>query len=174
MKYQFKFIIIVLAVFAISCNRRIPQVIYQEKIVTKVDTVEVVSNHTDTIPCADFDISMLTEQHDTVYVKVVDKQLSVKYIKRTDTVYKQTIIVQPAPLLNFNKTKIDNSVKNKAKKGSAIGDGNKIDNRKIDRFWLGVLVATGIFYIIKIALELIKKYFPPSIPFISLLQKFLP
>lgn len=59
-----------------------PKIIYQDKIVSHVDTLTVISQKTDTIPCKDFDISLLDEQHDTVYVKVVDKQISVKYLKK--------------------------------------------------------------------------------------------
>lgn len=161
-----------IALTSISCTRRIPQIITQEKTITHIDTVIVKSFKTDTIPCADFDYSMLNEFKDTVYVKVVDKQISVKYLKHSDTIYKETIIVQPAPLRQV--TKIDNSIHNKAKSGSAIGDGNKIDNRKIDRFWLGVLITLGILYSLKIIFGFIKRYFPISIPFISIIQKFLP
>lgn len=67
-----------------------------------------------------------------------------------------------------------NNAKIKAKSGSAIGDGNKIDNRKSNKFWLGFLVATGIYYSLKILLELLKRYFPISIPIVSFIQKFLP
>lgn len=162
----------IIAITAISCTRRMPQIITQEKTVRHVDTIVVQSLKYDTIPCADFDYSMLNEFKDTVYVKVVDKQISVKYLKHSDTIYKETIIVQPAPLRQV--TKIDNSIHNKAKKGSAIGDGNKIDNRKSNKFWLGVLVAFGTLYCLNITLELIKKYFPISIPFITIFQKFLP
>lgn len=61
-----------------------------------------------------------------------------------------------------------------AKQGSAIGDGNKIDNRKKDRFWLGVLVTLGVLYTIKTLFVFLKRYVPISIPVISFIQKFLP
>lgn len=158
MKHQFKLMILLFVIFAISCNRRIPQVIYQDKTVTKVDTVEVVSHEIDTIPCADFDISLLTDQHDTVYVQVVDKQISVKYLKRTDTIYKETIIVQPAPLRSI--TRIDNSVKVKAKQGSAIGDGNKITTKKNNWWWIFLAGVLTWFIVQNVLLRWLKTYFP--------------
>ena len=60
---------------------------------------------------------------------MIDKQISVRYLKKSDTVYRDVIIIQPAPFRQVNK--VDNSVKNVAKKGSAIGDGNKITTKKI-------------------------------------------
>lgn len=59
-------------------------------------------------------------------------------------------------------------------KQSAIGDGNKLDNRSGDRLWLGVLLAFGTLFILKNVLNLIKMYFPVSAPIISMIQKFLP
>lgn len=162
MKLTFKYLLfVILAISAISCSRRTSQVINQERIITRIDTVEVISVKTDTIPCADFDYSLLTEQHDTVYVKVVDKQISVKYLKRTDTVYKQTIIVQPAPLRSVVKTKIDNSVKTKAKNGSAIGDGNKITTKKELGWWWIFLAGILTWFIIQnVGFRILKTYFP--------------
>lgn len=154
------FVCAIIALSAISCNRRIPQVITQEKTVTHFDTVVVESLKTDTIPCADFDYSLLNEFRDTVYIKVADKQISVRYMKRTDTIYKETIIVQPAPLRVVNRTKIDNSVKVKAKQGSAIGDGNKITTKKNNWWWIFLAGALTWFIVQNVLLRWLKTYFP--------------
>lgn len=162
-KWKYFLLLIILLNFQLffsSCNRRIPSVIYKEKIVTLFDTVTVQTLKTDTIPCADFDISLLTELRDTVYVKVVDKQLSLKYIKRTDTVYKETIIVQPAQLRVINRTRIDNSVKVKAKNGSAIGDGNKITTKKNNWWWIFLAGALSWLIIQNVLFRTLKIYFP--------------
>lgn len=59
-------------------------------------------------------------------------------------------------------------------KQTQIGDGNKQDNRKVNNFWLGVLVAFGTLFVLKNALNFVKMYFPVSAPIISMIQKFLP
>ena len=149
-----------------SCNRRITQVITQEKIITHIDTIVVKSLKTDTIPCADFDYSLLNDFHDTIYVKVVDKQIKVKYIKRSDTIYKETIVLLPAPLRVVNRTKIDNSIHTKAKNGSAIGDGNKITTKKIAWWWIFLSGALSWLIIQNVLFRILKTYFP--------ILKFLP
>lgn len=77
------------ALLLASCCRKVPKVIYQDKYVTKIDTVTVSTHTTDSIPCDDFEVP-ITNGKDTVYVKVVDKQLEVKYIKKSDTIYRET------------------------------------------------------------------------------------
>ncbi|MFN8296750.1 MAG: hypothetical protein U0T69_11175 [Chitinophagales bacterium] len=162
MKQLHKYLLpVICALCIMSCSRKTPQVIYQEKIVTHTDTINVTTKETDTIPCADFNTSLITDQHDTVYVKVTDKQLSIKYLKKTDTVYKQTIIVQPAPLRVVNRTRIDNSVKIKAKQGSAIGDGNKITTKKeLGWWWIFLAGLLSWFIIQNVGFRLLKTYFP--------------
>lgn len=59
-------------------------------------------------------------------------------------------------------------------KQTQIGDGNKQDNRKVNNFWLGVLVAFGTLFVLKNALNFVKMYFPLSAPIIAMIQKFLP
>lgn len=154
--------ILILSLFQIiicaSCCRKLPQVITQEKIVTHIDTVVVQSLKIDTIPCADFSYQMLNEFRDTVYIKVIDKQISVKYFKHSDTVYKETIIIQPAPLRSV--IKIDNSTKNKAKNGSAIGDGNTITTKKYSWWWIFLAGALSWFITQNILFRSLKTYFP--------------
>lgn len=139
--------------FFISCSPK-TSVIYQEKTVTKSDTITVVSRVTDTIPCDDFEFSIEDKQKDTVYIKVVDKQISVKYIKKTDTIFKQPIIITPQP------KKVDNSVHIKAKNGSAIGDGNKITTKKNNWWWIFLAGALSWFIIQNIGFRILKSYFP--------------
>lgn len=150
---------VLLGITMIGCNRKIaPTIIYQDKIVTRIDTVKVISKETDTIPCDDFAYYLTDEIHDTVYVKVIDKQLSVKYINKRDTIFRETIIVQPAPLRSV--TKIDNSIKNKAKNGSAIGDGNTITTKKTNWWWIFFAGMASWFIIQNVVWRFIKNSNP--------------
>jgi hypothetical protein len=85
--------LIILVIFghlAIGCSRKsAPTIIYQDKIVKSVDTVTIQSRVTDTIPCDDFEIFIENEVHDTVYLKVLDKVVSVKYVKIQQTQYSE-------------------------------------------------------------------------------------
>jgi len=164
-------ILVMLGTLAIGCSRKsAPTIIYQDKIVKSVDTVTIQSRVTDTIPCDDFEIYIENEVHDTVYLKVLDKVVSVKYVKTTDTVFRETIIVQPTPRKSVIKT--DNSVK--AKKGSIIGDGNVMTTKKPDKFWLGVLCATGFFYLLGFGLSVLQRYVPISVFIVGIIRRFLP
>ena len=101
-----------------------------------MDTVTVKSY--DTVPCDDFETVVYYET-DTAYIKVVDRQVQVKYVRTKDTVYLTPNIVQPQPRKQV--TKIDNS--NTAKKGGIIGDGNTQDNRK-QLAWWWIFLAGGL------------------------------
>lgn len=146
-----------------SCNRRASQIIYQDKIVSHVDTITAVSTKYDTIPCDDFERKLITN-YDTVFVKVLDKKIKVKYVNKSDTIYRDVIIVQPAALRQINK--VDNSVKNVAKKGSAIGDGNKITTKKYNWWWIFLAGALSWFIVQNVLFKILKTYFP--------IFKFLP
>ena len=142
---------------AIGCSRKsAPTIIYQDKIVKSVDTVTIQSRVTDTIPCDDFEIFIENEVHDTVYLKVVDKVVSVKYVKTTDTVFRETIIVQPTPRKSVIKT--DNSVK--AKKGSIIGNDNTITTKKNNWWWIFLAGMLTWFIIQNVLFRVLKTYFP--------------
>lgn len=165
------YILAVIVLMAIGCSRKsAPTIIYQDKIVNSVDTVTIQSRVTDTIPCDDFEIFIENEVHDTVYLKVVDKVVSVKYVKTTDTVFRETIIVQPTPRKSVIKT--DNSVK--AKKNSIIGNDNVMTTKKPDKFWLGVLCATGFFYLLGFGLSVLQRYVPISVFIVGIIRRFLP
>ena len=152
--------LIILVIFghlAIGCSRKsAPTIIYQDKIVKSVDTVTLQSRVTDTIPCDDFEIFIENEVHDTVYLKVVDKVFSVKYVKTTDTVFRETIIVQPTPRKSVIKT--DNSVK--AKKNSIIGNDNVMTTKKNNWWWIFLAGMLTWFIIQNVLFRVLKTYFP--------------
>ncbi len=151
------YILAVIGLMAIGCSRKsAPTIIYQDKIVNSVDTVTIQSRVTDTIPCDDFEIFIENEVHDTVYLKVVDKVVSVKYVKTTDTVFRETIIVQPTPRKSIIKT--DNSVT--AKKGSIIGDGNTMTTKKNNWWWIFLAGMLTWFIIQNVLFRVLKTYFP--------------
>ena len=156
-------ILVIFGHLAIGCSRKsAPTIIYQDKIVKSVDTVTIQSKVTDTIPCDDFDIFIENEVHDTVYLKVVDKVVSVKYVKVRDTVFRETIIVQPTPRKSVIKT--DNSVK--AKKGSIIGNDNVMTTKKNNWWWIFLAGMLTWFIVQNVLFRVLKMYVP--------IFKFLP
>ena len=151
------YILAVIGLMAIGCSRKsAPTIIFQDKIVKSVDTVTIQSRVTDTIPCDDFEIFIENEVHDTVYLKVVDKVVSVKYVKTTDTVFRETIIVQPTPRKSVIKT--DNSVK--AKKNSIIGNDNVMTTKKNNWWWIFLAGMLTWFIIQNVLFRVLKTYFP--------------
>jgi len=128
-----------------ACGVKPPQVSYVERTVTKVDTLTI--NSIEKVPCDDFE-TQIFEQKDTVYIKVVDKKIQVKYVNKTDTVYKEPIIIQPQP----KKVKIKN------KGGSAIGDGNTITTKKNNWWWIFVAGALTMFIIQNVVWKTLKRY----------------
>ena len=151
------YILAVIGLMAIGCSRKsAPTIIYQDKIVKSIDTVTIQSRVTDTIPCDDFEIFIENEVHDTVYLKVVDKVVSVKYVKTTDTVFRETIIVQPTPRKSVIKT--DNSVK--AKKNSIIGNDNVMTTKKNNWWWIFLAGMLTWFIIQNVLFRVLKTYFP--------------
>jgi hypothetical protein len=150
-------ILVSIGFLAIGCSRKVaPTIIYQDKIVNSVDTVIIHSRATDTIPCDDFEIYIENEVHDTVYIKVVDKVVSVKYVKIRDTVYRETIIVQPTPRKSVIKT--DNSVT--AKKGSIIGNDNVMTTKNNNWWWIFLAGMLTWFIIQNVVFKVAKKYIP--------------
>jgi len=150
------YILAVIGLMAIGCSRKsAPTIIYQDKIVKSIDTVRIQSRVTDTIPCDDFEIFIENEVHDTVYLKVVDKVVSVKYVKTTDTVFRETIIVQPTPRKSVIKT--DNSVK--AKKNSIIGNDNVMTTKKNNWWWIFLAGMLTWFIIQNVLFRVLKTYF---------------
>ena len=157
------YILAVIGLMAIGCSRKsAPTIIFQDKIVKSVDTVTIQSRVTDTIPCDDFEIFIENEVHDTVYLKVVDKVVSVKYVKTTDTVFRETIIVQPTPRKSVIKT--DNSVT--AKKNSIIGNENTMTTKKNNWWWIFLAGMLTWFIIQNVLFRVLKTYVP--------IFKFLP
>lgn len=152
--------LVTLGMLTIGCNRKIaPTIIYEDKIVSRIDTVLHFSDDTVKIPCDDFDYQFFDQTtHDTIYVTVEKQVLKVKTIVRRDTVYRETIIVQPAPLRSV--TKIDNSVRVKAKNGSAVGDGNTITTKKTNWWWIFLAGMLTWFIIQNVGWRFLKKYIP--------------
>lgn len=163
-----KYILILFAF--VSCNPKLKQVITETGHSQRIDTVLMWSDKKDSIPCDDFQYSFVSEKTDTIKVEVVKNIMTVKTVVKHDTIFRDKIIITPAKVVNKN----NGNIRIKAKDGSAIGDGNKIDNRKNDRFWLGVLVTLGIIYLLKIGTGILSTYFPVSAPVISVLKKILP
>lgn len=149
-------------VFAFTgCTRKMqPQIIYTEKTITKFDTLLFVSEKTDTIPCEDFEY-FLVNKTDTIFIEVVKNELKLKTIKRIDTIYKEINIVQNLPKKVVNK--IDNSVRNKAKDNSAIGNENdlKKSTKKTNWWWIYLAGALSWFIAQNVIFKGIKNYFPP-------------
>ena len=136
-----------------ACNRQAAQVIYTEKTITKTDTLTVKS--IEQVPCDDFEAGLFDEnEKDTVFVKVDDKQITVKYVRTRDTVYLTPTIVTQQP----KKVKIDNSVK--ATKGSAVGDGNKITTKKSNWWWIFLAGGLSMFILQNVVWRTVKIYFP--------------
>ena len=157
------YILAVIVLMAIGCSRKsAPTIIYQDKIVKSIDTVTIQSRVTDTIPCDDFEIYIENEVHDTVYLKAVDRQVSIKYIKVRDTVFRETIIVQPTPRKSVIKT--DNSVT--AKKNSIIGNENTMTTKKNNWWWIFLAGMLTWFIIQNVLFRVLKTYVP--------IFKFLP
>ena len=136
-----------------ACNRQAAQVIYTEKTITKTDTLTVKT--IEQVPCDDFEAGLFDEnEKDTVYVKVADKQITVKYVRTRDTVYLTPNIITPQP----KKLKVDNSVK--ATKGSAVGDGNKLTTKKSNWWWIFLAGALSMFIVQNVVWRTVKIYFP--------------
>ena len=143
--------ILILSAFLIGCSPKIPQVIYQDRVITSYDTISLVSKQTDTIPCDDFNYKLI-ENTDTVYVSVVKNQIKVRTIIRKDTIYRTPVIIQPQP----KRIKIDNSVT--AKKNSIIGDGNTVTTKKTNWWWVFLSGMLTMFVIQNVIWKTIKTY----------------
>lgn len=162
----YKLLVVFGLLASIGCSRKsAPTIIYQDKIVTKTDTLRLISKETDTIPCDDFEYIFLTDtEHDTVFVEVEKQVLKVRTVVKRDTVVRNTIIVQPAARKMINR--IDNSVRTVAKKGSAIGDGNTITNKSKNWWWIFIAGMLTWALIQNVIFRLLKTYIP--------VLKFLP
>lgn len=130
---------ILLSFLATGCNRKAqPQIIYSEKIVSKIDTLKFTSYKYDTIPCDDFQY-LFVNKTDTIFVEVVKNVLKLNTIRKTDTIYRIGTIIEP----QVKKTtyKIDNSVRNKAKDNSAIGNNNDLKKTTKKNNWWWIFLA---------------------------------
>ena len=147
----------VLFVFMQSCNRKTPQVTYVDQTKTQYDTIiSYFDGSTDTIystvPCDSF--TMVIRKTDTIYIRKIQNKTQVKLVVQKDTIYRTPIVV------NNGKTKIDNSVKIKAKGGSAIGEGNTVTTKKNNWWWIFLAGMLTWFIIQNIGFRILKTYFP--------------
>jgi len=173
-----KYIFIISILLFASCNRKTPQIIYQDKIVTKHDTINVSSKVTDTIPCDDFEIFIENEIRDTVYLKVVNGVITASYRNKDSIIYSTPIINNPRPRKQINNINSNNkgtqigsdNVNNKTKKGDNVnGDGNTITKpvtKKNNWWWIFLAGMLTWFIIQNVLFRVLKTYIP--------ILKFLP
>jgi hypothetical protein len=137
-----------------ACSAKVPQVIYQDRIITHTDTVNYVSVINDSIPCDDFKRE-ISEGKDTVYIEVVKNKISVKTVVKRDTVVRTEVVTIPKKVVN----KIDNSVT--AKRGSVIGDGNTMTTKKTNWWWIFLAGMLTWFIIQNVLWKTLKVYIKP-------------
>lgn len=163
---------------ASGCSRKQPQITYIDKIQTQYDTIMLYSDGgLDTIyssvPCDSF--VMVVRKTDTIYIRQIKKEVQTKLVVKRDTVYRTPIVTNN---IIKNKGQIGNeNINSKTKKGDNItGDGNTITKpiNKKDKFWLGVLCATGFFYLLGFALSVLQRYVPVSVFAVTIVRRFLP
>lgn len=145
---------ILILLFFASCNKP-PQITYIDNVITKYDTITDFSfGGVDTIysarPCDSFTI--LVRKNDTVYIREVKKVIQTKLITKRDTVYRQVIVNNPQP------KRVDNSVT--AKKGSIIGNDNKMTTKKNNWWWIFLCGMLVMFLIQNVGFRVLKTYFP--------------
>lgn len=144
-----KFIIITLLL--VGCSNKLPQVIYQDRVITSHDTINYVSVINDSIPCTDFKRE-ISEGKDTVYIEVVKNKLSVKTVVKRDTIIRTEIVTVPRKIV----TKSDNRII--AKKGSIIGNDNTMTTKKTNWWWIFVAGMLTWFIIQNVIWKTIKRY----------------
>lgn len=142
--------IVFLSFLFAGCSAKIPQIIYQDRIVTSHDTINYVSVINDSIPCDDFKRE-ISEGNDTVYIEVVKNKISVKTVVKRDTIIRTQIVTIPRKTV----TKII------AKKGSIIGDGNTMTTKKNNWWWIFLAGMLSWFIIQNVIWRTIKIYIKP-------------
>jgi hypothetical protein len=168
--------LILIFIFA-SCNKP-PQITYIDNVITKYDTITDYSfGGVDTIysttPCDSF--TALVRKNDTIYFREVKEVIQTKYITKDSIVFR-TPIIQQNIIKNKGQIGSDN-INSKTKKGDNItGDGNTVTKptNKKDRFWLGVLCATGFWYVLGFGLSVLERYVPISAFVVGIIRRFLP
>ena len=131
MKSKIKYVLIFIL---LSCNRNSTKVIYQDKIISKIDTINF-ENKSDTFiaPCKDFETFIQGETiHDTIFINSKKGKLKLKAQIERKVIERQPIIINPQP----KKIKIDNSIN--AKKDSIIGNNN---TQKKSIYWWWIFLA---------------------------------
>jgi len=142
-----------LLLIVIGCSRKTPQIIYNERVTSHIDTINFVHVERDSIriPCEDFRDTLVSEKKDTVIVEVVKNRIKIKTVTRRDSIFLQPNIISQS---NIKVRKIDNSVT--AKKGGIIGDGNTQTTNKTNWWWIFLAGMLTQFIVSKI----LRSYFP--------------
>ena len=122
---------------------------YIDKITTNYDTIMLLSDAgVDTIysyqPCDSF--IRIVRQKDTVYVRQIKKEVQTKLVVKRDTVFRTPVITENV------------KIKNVAKGGSAIGDGNKITTKRTSWWWIFLAGMLTWFVIQNVIWKLIKRH----------------
>jgi len=152
MNLKTKYLAILLLV---ACNRNTSKVIYQDRIITEVDTIKFETQRDGTeVPCKDFETFIPGRTiHDTIFIKSKAGKLQLKAQLERKVVERQAIVVTPQAKI----VKIDNRVT--AKKGGIIGDGNT-QNNSVKWWWIFLSGMLTMFIIQNIILKSLKVYFP--------------
>lgn len=137
----------------ISCNRNTSKVIYQDRIITEVDTIKFETPRDGTsVPCKDFETFIQGATiHDTIFVKSKAGKLQLKAQLERKVVERQPIIVTPQP----KRVKIDNSVT--AKKGGIVGNGNT-QNNNTKWWWIFLAGMLTMFILQNVVYKTLKRY----------------
>jgi len=152
MKSRFFFSMLLLLFLLLGCGRKsTPSVVYQERTITKYDTVVYYSVIGDSIPCDDFKRQITTDK-DTVYIEVVKNKINIKTVVKRDTIIRTEIVTIPQKIID----KSDNRVI--AKKGSIIGNDNTMTTKKTNWWWIFVAGMLTWFIIQNVVWKGIKRY----------------
>jgi len=150
MNLKIKYLAILLLV---ACNRNTNKIIYQDRLITQVDTIKFETPRDGTeVPCKDFETFIQGETiHDTVFIKSKAGKLQLKAQLERKVVERQPIVVTPQP----KRVKIDNSVT--AKKGGIIGDGNT-QNNSTKWWWIFLAGMLTMFIVQNVLYKTLKRY----------------
>ena len=150
MNLKIKYLAILLLV---ACNRNTSKVIYQDRIVTEIDTIRFETPRDGTtVPCKDFETFIQGETiHDTIFIKSKAGKLDLKAKVERKVIDRQPIIVTPQP----KRVKIDNSVT--AKKGGIIGNGNT-QNNSTKWWWIFLAGMLTMFILQNVVYKSLKRY----------------
>lgn len=145
---------IVVAILLVSCGRKqIPQTSFIDETKTKTDTiVSFIDGGTDTIystvPCDSF--TMVIRKTDTIYIRKIQKETTVKLVIQRDTVFRTPIVTSNIKINNKGGQIGTGNISEKTKKGDNItGDGNTITKPiKKGSSWIWIFIAGNCCWLI--------------------------